>query len=345
MNRDDLLVTVFSAAALFGAAETVLRLKDRNKAKARFLRERWNPERPWERFDHIAGWELTPGYKSETVVINRHGFRGPDLSRGAGLRILCLGDSVTFGPPGEENPYPRILQAELERKGKNVEVINAGVGGHTSLNMVHRLKRLMKLRPDIVIVYAGWADMFEADIARYRDLRMHADSYWHSTAQKQVRSHVCALIRDAMANTPRESIPLSYTPEEFVPFNFEYNLRRIIALTGAYAARTVLVTLPKILPDDPGTITAGMAAKCLLPDYMEMDDFDSFLMVYRSYDAVIRTLAEENDLPLLDLEREINHQKRPRTVFFENMFDLTPVGSKTVGKFMAKKLIDAGMIE
>ena len=56
MDKENLLESIFAAATAVGAAETVLRLKRRNEAKARFQRERWTVEKTWERFDLLSGY-------------------------------------------------------------------------------------------------------------------------------------------------------------------------------------------------------------------------------------------------------------------------------------------------
>ena len=57
---------------------------------------------------------------------NSLGLRGPEIdSPKKHLRVLCLGDSVTFGWGVEEqNAYPALLQQKIM-----AEVINAGVPG------------------------------------------------------------------------------------------------------------------------------------------------------------------------------------------------------------------------
>ena len=57
-------------------------------------------------------------------------------------RILCLGDSVTFGwnLPYSES-YPMILQEKLKEAYPGAIVINSGIGGNTILDARARLRR------------------------------------------------------------------------------------------------------------------------------------------------------------------------------------------------------------
>ena len=71
-----------------------------------------------------------------------------------GTRILVLGDSVTFGTGvARSQTFPKQLERELRRGGKQVEVINAGVNGYTAYNEVQfYLGRMRALDPDVVVL-------------------------------------------------------------------------------------------------------------------------------------------------------------------------------------------------
>lgn len=90
------------------------------------------------------------------VSINSLGYRGRDISpqKSPGtIRILCLGDSVTFGDFVNNNEtYPHHLQALFEENLMPVEVINAGVGGTTIVDHLYFLRKSMEIQPDIVIL-------------------------------------------------------------------------------------------------------------------------------------------------------------------------------------------------
>ncbi len=94
-----------------------------------------------------------------TYEINEYGMRGPAvrLAKGAEVfRVVCLGDSITFG---EGVRYPDTYPARLERllgptmPGRRVEVLNAGVQGYgTKEAAAFYLLRCAAFRPDVVIL-------------------------------------------------------------------------------------------------------------------------------------------------------------------------------------------------
>ena len=95
------------------------------------------------------------------------------------IRIVCLGDSVTFGyrvpavwpdKPTEYDPewlpYPMLLEKHLRaaNPGRNIEVITMAVPGYTSHQGLAWLRRdIDRLNPDLLTVSFGWNDVSFSD--------------------------------------------------------------------------------------------------------------------------------------------------------------------------------------
>ena len=60
----------------------------------------------------------------------------------------------------EESAYPAILEKKLQSDGYLYRVINAGVSGETSSGTLARIKWVLTLKPDIVILVIGANDGF-----------------------------------------------------------------------------------------------------------------------------------------------------------------------------------------
>lgn len=88
------------------------------------------------RFDPWLGWSNRPGAAGPMRVVGQHdtfarinsrGLRDREIDparRKGGLRVLCLGDSFTWGwGVGDDETYPKVLERELA----GVEALNAGV--------------------------------------------------------------------------------------------------------------------------------------------------------------------------------------------------------------------------
>lgn len=101
------------------------------------------------------------------ATINSLGYRGPEFQQIKPphvIRILCLGDSGTFGQfVNDEETLSANLERMLRQEGHSVEVINGGVPGTTIVDQVEILKRSMSLAPDIVILTFSENDITDLD--------------------------------------------------------------------------------------------------------------------------------------------------------------------------------------
>ena len=102
-----------------------------------------------------------------TVRTNADGFRGAELAaqHEDTIRILCLGDWLTFGEGAEEDEtYPVLLENSLRRRypERDIQVINAGLQQYGTLDELNYLVEIAPvLKPDFVIVQFFAGDDFE----------------------------------------------------------------------------------------------------------------------------------------------------------------------------------------
>ncbi|MCB9334216.1 MAG: hypothetical protein H6574_24470 [Lewinellaceae bacterium] len=92
-----------------------------------------------------------------TAKINSIGLRDHeiDLDKGDKYRVLCFGDSWTFGWGVQlENSWPKQMETYLHQRGlTNIEVINAGQGNqYTTTYKEYIEKAVPVLKPDLVLV-------------------------------------------------------------------------------------------------------------------------------------------------------------------------------------------------
>jgi len=126
--------------------------------------------------DHVV-WDFT------VLSTNAQHLRSdrPLLTKRAGaIRIVCLGDSVTFGYrvptvwPERPNdydrqalPYPMLLEKELRTANPNrqIEVVTMAVPGYTSHQGLAWLRRdIDRLKPDLLTISFGWNDASFSDV-------------------------------------------------------------------------------------------------------------------------------------------------------------------------------------
>jgi len=93
------------------------------------------------------------------IYVNANGFRGPEIKPAKDrMRILMIGDSVTFGLAN--TTYPDQVRDVLRERGIDAVVINAGVEGYSVRNVEIEMQRYLALNPDIVTILIGWNDLF-----------------------------------------------------------------------------------------------------------------------------------------------------------------------------------------
>ena len=220
----------------------------------------YNPELDFPKFylkDKNLFWRLRPNQsiKSDFVVsgeyrTNASGFRDREFSekRAAGKkRILCLGNSVTFGwRVAEGAAYPQALQKLLFDE---YEVYNCAQTGYTTFQGERLLNELLqKYRPDAVTIAYIWNDILPAangvsdseqkmppqPILSAQNLLARFAAYrWGRLLFLKLFS-----ARPKISETPR--IPLPY---------FRNYLQEMLDSCRAYNAQPVLVLPPAPKPE------------------------------------------------------------------------------------------------
>jgi len=156
----NLLVAGVSCAVVFGGAEILLRVT--GLAPSRALR---SPD--LHTLNSIPGL-FEPGQELTDLVrrdlparirINNLGLRGRDLTERKPVnawRLLCLGDSYTFGDHvNDEDAYPARLEEEIRklRPRTEAEVLNAGANGFGLLDEARFWsEKGRRLDPDVIIL-------------------------------------------------------------------------------------------------------------------------------------------------------------------------------------------------
>jgi lysophospholipase L1-like esterase len=126
--------------------------------------------------DHVL-WDFTVLSTNAQHLRSEQPWQGKQAGT---LRIVCLGDSVTFGYrvptvwPDRPNdydhqalPYPMLLEKELRaaNPNKQIEVLTMAVPGYTSHQGRAWLRRdIDRLKPDLLTISFGWNDASFSDV-------------------------------------------------------------------------------------------------------------------------------------------------------------------------------------
>lgn len=153
----NLSVVVLSLTIFFSGIEFGLRVKtapDEDRARAGFVVE-----------DKDLVWKLKPQAEGP-LTTNTLGLRDGPYNGNADLKILVLGDSVTWGEAihNQRQLYTSLLEGLLQEKypGRSFEVINAGVPGYSTFQERIYLERFGPgLQPDMVVLQFCLNDLTE----------------------------------------------------------------------------------------------------------------------------------------------------------------------------------------
>lgn len=119
-------------------------------------------------------WLYSPSEKEEDDLASVR----KNLETGAPVKIVCFGDSVTglYYHTGGRRTYTDMLGIALKQiypKG-NIEMINAGISGHTTKNALDRIEKdVLAHQPNLVTVMFGLNDMVKVPIEEY-EKNLHA---------------------------------------------------------------------------------------------------------------------------------------------------------------------------
>jgi lysophospholipase L1-like esterase len=258
---------------LLGLAEVVLRLTRPHvdpiellvtapQQRAAFLEDQ--PVRAF-RGDPLLLWTLRPNldhviWNLTMVSTNAQGLRYPrplGPKRAGTFRILCLGDSVTFGfrvprvlprAPSEYNPswqgYPALIEEGLRaaNPGRDIEVVPLAVPGYTSHQGLAWLRRdLDRYAPDVVTACFGWNDVNH----RARTDRETIATGGASVALRRVLSSSQLVIRLGLAARAwvpaRTAAPAALTTMRVPRAEYVENMLAIAQLTKSHGAGPVLI--------------------------------------------------------------------------------------------------------
>ena len=110
-------------------------------------------------------WRLTPR-SSGPLATNSLGLRDSAYNPSADLKILLLGDSISWGDGivDLKRVYPQILEGSFNKTvpSKRLEIINSGVPGYSTFQQLRYLEKYgLALKPNAILVQFCLNDVVE----------------------------------------------------------------------------------------------------------------------------------------------------------------------------------------
>lgn len=273
---------------------------------------------------------------------------GPDGQRDIAVpkpegvyRIVCLGGSTTGNyimENGALYSYPSELEKELNRRlpDAGVEVVNGGVGGRTSAELlIHFLLSLIDTEPDAIVLYHAYNDIgpsltpgFQSDYSHAR--KNLGESYTLYRLRAMFPDLPSALytyvLNSLFPGNLSNSLLTAVTAEEpdmagkFQGLStYKRNLKHVIDICKARGIKVFCATYCQHLY--PEIEDSPMHLKCR--DGLALEN------------GALKELAEEEDLTFIDTAAAM-----PADIdYYVDSVHLTPLGMQTLAKNLANGII------
>lgn len=294
------------------------------------------------KYHPTRGTQLKENYISKNIKINSYGILGPELEivkHPEAVRILTIGDSVSFAPP--ERNFSRVLEEKLKTffPNNHIEVICGAVPGYCSYKALDWYNEFLnKLNPDIAIIYLGWNDM-----GQYNPFGLR---YKNESLSYRKRTWVGALMENLYflripyfligrieRTRPVDISPL--TPKErdvldnFVPTHYKANLTSLIQKLKKQGTAVYLVSLAGLntySPTNDELNRMGFARgthKKLAIDKA----------VYIKYMAAVEEVHKNTETPIIDLRETIRSEEQRK--IFTDTVHINIEGAEYFGNYIA----------
>ena len=275
---------------------------------------------------------------------NPQGFRAPRESRYTAdptrFRIACLGGSSTYDTrTTREESYPRQLERVLRERGvSNVDVINAGLGGYSTPNLIGMLAlRIAPLEPQIVLFYSGFNDAWNRILYRgFEDDYTHAMRSWDLCPAPLWReSRLLDRVAEKLGSPSRHNphihdvawVPMSGdAPSNWRASSarpFERNLVTLVAIARAHGIRPVLVTQATDFANHPVERDAEVWAEAM-----------------REHTAVVDRVAARLEVDRIDVRTAMSDHGE----YFADVLHMSAEGNRERARIIADYLVGRGLV-
>jgi lysophospholipase L1-like esterase len=319
---------VLVIALVLGIAETAVRKFGPTPGDSGFREFEPHPTMFWRLRSNLNAALLAEGSTFQ-VRSNSVGLRNdeiPFVKAPDGYRILCLGDSITYGYGVQQDETSEArLQAALRQRYPTrwVEVINGGCPGYSSYQGLEMLKRIgLQYNPDLLVIgfiYADPAteaasDRQRADmpLAGLRELLYQSRLYLHLRGSALAGSMPTGPKDVASERVPR--VP---------PDDFRANLLAFAEIMAKRQGRVIYLNLAK-KPDMPN------AEKWLDPHQERYD----------KYRATIREVARETGNTYIDFDSQLKSDAR----YFIDPIHPNAEGFRVMADTLARRIIEEGWV-
>ena len=310
----------------------------------------------WTPHPYLAYYP-TPNYRKGRTSHNSLGYRSDEfpLEKPDGVfRIVALGGSSTYDVSIEDNA--KTFTAQLEKLlhddygYQNVQVINAGVPGYNSWEILVNLEfRVLDLDPDLVIIYEGTNDVHARlvepyayrgdDFGRRRAWQPPSVALWERSALFRILSRTMNITRqvsvDDFVSAPtyvswpfesrlnEKNLDPAKILEENPPIYFRRNLENMIATAKEQEVQILFST---------------WAHSPNLNDYASEGYYQQG---FRENNDVVKEVAVSDDIPLFDFAAVMPQD----AIYWADGRHVNEAGALVKARLFAEFIHDHGLID
>jgi lysophospholipase L1-like esterase len=295
---------------------------------------------------------LVPNSETKTIRVNSLGFRGPEIEdpKPEGrIRIAYLGGSTTFCAEvsGEETTWPHLVWQKLQAAypKSRFDYLNAGVPGYGLGEVLRSLEqRVQNFKPDIIIVYEATNDISydTRELARKQGIYQGDadDPSWlakRSVAWYLIEKNlqIYARQKGALSNDTR----LVFEPSSLAR-GFRQRLTQLVQTSKKVAPIVAVATFSTKFRRTQSKEEQLQAANTSLY-YMPYMSVSGLLDAFEEYNAVVRQVAKETGVVLIDGENEIPGDD----LHFNDSVHFKDEGSRIMAHRVATALIGSGKLQ
>ena len=276
--------------------------------------------------DHVV-WDFTV---LSTNAQHLRSDRPLQAKRAGTIRVVCLGDSVTFGyrvptvwpeKPRDYDPswvpYPMLLEKELRAANstKQIEVITMAAPGYTSHQGLAWLQRdIDRLKPDLLTISFGWNDASFSDVPDREAIKTN----WRAVTVRwlvdhsQAFAHATHWLRSRQPSSANVVRPTPRVAEQ----DYLSNMLAMVRLANGRQAKVVIIAAP----------------------YRDRTSNPPEAALMQRYRDSLRSFSNQNGIPFLEV-RELTPDASPANLgWFGELIHPNHMGHRLMASELLKLL-------
>jgi hypothetical protein len=275
------------------------------------------------------------------IRLNKYGFYDSDdytyKKKTGTVRIMCLGDSITFGTLTPPYNWPNYLEQLFKERQVDVEVINASMPGNTFTQLVNLFEtEYVKFHPDILIIYKGFRSYMEKPGFKYPVqqgplIKILRHSFFFS--QQYDKAPKDPYTRLKKERKKRNLVQLVDTLPASAFERYRSDLLRLHTICRSN--HILLVVSPFMLLGDAQHYTEFLDSVYGALYYYPALSIEAYVHGTVQFNRMTKEFADRSGMQYVDISIGIEHNPQ----FFLDNVHLTPKGSLTVAKNYFRALL------